>query len=153
MQPYLTICSLVGIFALAGCTSRPASRSADALVSEAHGFITEYAVELSHGNRDALVRRYDRRGAFFVGEGTKEYWPGDSISRWYRHHWPAPEFVEFRNLSYEPLGDSAVAVIGQFRWTAKQTTDTAMYAYTAILLRQNDHLVIRVEDESRPVVR
>ena len=153
MQRYFTACSLIGLVALVGCTSRAASTSADALVSAARSFMTGYGRDLSHGNREALVRRYDRRGAFFVGEGTKEYWPNDSISSWYRHHWLAPAFVEFRNLSYEPLGDSAVAVIGQFRWTAKQTTDTAMFAYTAILLKQNEHLVIRVEDESRPALR
>ena len=152
MQRQIVTSCLIGLAAL-GCSSRGAPAVSDSLVAEARAFMSQYAMELSRGDREALIRRYDARGAFFVGDGTKEYWSADSVSSWYRRRWAAPVFVEFRDLSYEPLGDSAVAVLGQFRWTARGTADTMTFSYTAILLRRQARLGIRVEDESTDTTR
>lgn len=129
--PVRQLCAIALAAASACTTSGSPPPSTDALVADAQRFMSEYATELVGKDRAALVGRYDPRGVFVVGDGTKELWSADSVSAWYRNHWPAPAYFAFSEFSYEPLGDSAIAVLGRFRWVTEGTSDTTTYAYTA----------------------
>jgi hypothetical protein len=106
-----------------------------------------YGRDLLEGNREGVANRYDRRGAYLLGSGSKEIKSYDSIATSYRTRWNKPASFEWQDLSFEPLGPDAVAVAGRFRW-GRGTGDPLPFSYTAVLVRQDGVLRIRVEDES-----
>ena len=131
----------------AGRASAQAAAGPDALVREAEAFMAAYARDLLAGDRDRIVERYDPRGAYFLGQGRKELAPMDSIRANYHGGWRPPASFEWQDLSYEAAGPDAVVVVGRFVW-GTSTGRRFTYSYTALLLRQDGRLRIRVEDES-----
>jgi len=133
---------------------RAANAAADAIEAaanqiEAEAFMARYADELRAGNRAAIAARYDRRGAWRLGHGEKsfEQWP--AIRDFYAGpQWQPPASFEWRELSFEPAGPDAVVVAGLFRWGAAGGAEPRTYSYTALLVRQDGELRIRLEDES-----
>ena len=116
--------------------------------AEARAFMESYAQDLRGGAREAIVARYDRRGAYLVGNGRKELLPVDSLRAIYTgQNWQPPASFEWRDLSYEVLGDDAVMVVGRFEWTDAQGRMLPV-SYTGLLLRQDGEWRIRLEDES-----
>lgn len=119
------------------------------LLAEAILFMEAYAADLRTGNRAAIAGRYDRSGAWRLGNGNKsfEQWP--AIRDHYAGpQWQPPASFEWRDLSYEPAGPDAVVVAGLFRWGAAGGAEPRTYSYTALLVRQDGELRIRLEDES-----
>lgn len=114
--------------------------------AEARAFMASYARDLRAGAREAIVARYDRRGAYRVGSGQKTLEPMDSIRAGYMGPWQPPRVFEWRDLSYEVLGDDAVMVVGRFEWTDQQGRLLPM-SYTGLLVRQDGEWRIRLEDE------
>jgi hypothetical protein len=114
---------------------------------EARDFMAGYADDLRAGRRQAIVNRYDKRGAFRVGEGEKLLESLEMIRAAYLTQWTPPKFFEWRNLSFEPLSSDAVLVIGLFDWGTGNGR-SASFSYTALLNRQDGSLKIRLEDES-----
>jgi len=121
---------------------------AAALTAEAEAFMAGYADALRAGDRAGLAARYDRRGAFRLGHGEKTFERWEAIRAFYAGpQWQPPARFEWRALSYEPAGANAVVVAGLFLWgTAGGVPRT--YSYTALLVRQDGELRIRLEDES-----
>jgi hypothetical protein len=121
---------------------------------EAEMFMARYANELRAGDRAAIAARYDRRGAWRLGHGEKsfEQWP--AIRDFYAGpQWQPPASFEWRDLTFEPAGPDAVVVAGLFRW-GSGGAEPRTYSYTALLIRQDGELRIRLEDESgRPAGR
>ena len=116
--------------------------------AEARAFMESYARDLQAGAREAIVGRYDRRGAYLVGNGRKELLPVDSLRAIYTGaDWQPPATFTWRDLSYEVLGDDAVMVVGRFEWTDAQGRMLPV-SYTGLLLRQDGEWRIRLEDES-----
>jgi hypothetical protein len=116
--------------------------------AEARAFMESYAQDLRAGAREAIVARYDRRGAYRVGNGQKTFEPMDSIRATYTGAgWQPPAVFEWRDLSYEVLSDDAVMVVGRFEWTDAQGRMLPI-SYTGLLLRQDGEWRIRLEDES-----
>jgi hypothetical protein len=108
-----------------------------------------YARDLLAGNRAAIAARYDRTGAYFLGNGRKEFSPYDSVVAQYRGAgWSPPVSFAWHDLSFEPAGPDAVVVAGQFDWTAAAGAQPVTLSYTALLHRQEGVLRIRLEDES-----
>jgi hypothetical protein len=105
-----------------------------------------YADDLRHGRRVSIVDRYDRRGAYRVGEGEKTLESWELIRAAYLTQWSPPSSFVWRDLSYEPLGD-AVIVIGLFDWGLADGRKLS-FSYTGLLVRQDGELRIRLEDES-----
>lgn len=145
------------LVAAAGCAS--AGRSAGDPTAEARAFMESYARDLQAGNREGLADRYDRRGAYMLINGEKLLEPYDSIAARYRTSWRPPATFQWEDLSYEVVGPDAVVVAGRFAWT-RAGAPAVRYAYSALLLRQQGALRIRLEDESvdvraipRPVCR
>ena len=143
--------------ALGVACSQPADRAAAragasagaGVVEEARAFMDAYARDLLAGDRAAVGARYDRTGAYFLGNGRKEFMPYDSIVAQYAAaSWTPPASFAWRDLSFEPAGPDAVVVAGQFAWGAAAGSPPLTMSYTALLHRQDGALRIRVENES-----
>lgn len=118
------------------------------IVIEAKTFMAGYAGDLIGGDRNAITNRYDRRGAWRVGEGEKVFESWEAIRRIYAEKWQKPARFGWRDLSYEPIGPDAIVIIGLFDWGLDDGGPPITLSYTALLTRQEGELRIRVEDES-----
>jgi hypothetical protein len=126
-----------------------AAQSADsALVTEARAFMDGYGNDLRTGDREAIAGRYDRRGVHFMFNGNREYAQWDSLAAQYRTSWRQPAAFEWRDLVYEPAGPESVVVNGNFLWTMAAGEQPVRFRYTALLVRREGALRIRLEDES-----
>jgi hypothetical protein len=138
---------LVGAAFLASALGANAEPSNSALLDDAKSFMKSYATDLQMGNRDALVKRYDARGAYFVGQGKKELMTVEQIKKLYQESWKPPTSFAWSDLSYEAVGNDAVVVIGGFDWGIADKK-VVHASYTALLIRSGGKLGIRLEDES-----
>ena len=144
--------AVVLLVASTACATAPggmqASPSGAGVVEEARAFMDSYARDLLAGNRAAIAARYDRRGAYFMGNGQKEFETYDAIvARYGGPRWNPPAAFEWRDLSFEPAGPDAVIVAGRFVW-GRQGRAPMTLSYTGFLHRQDGVLRIRLEDES-----
>jgi hypothetical protein len=121
--------------------------SAQSIEKEARDFMLGYADDLRSGRRLAIANRYDKRGAFRLGEGEKTFETPEVIKAAYLTQWTPPRTFEWRNLTYEVLSQDAVLVIGLFDWGTGDGRKVA-FSYTGLLVRQDGSLRIRLEDES-----
>ena len=115
--------------------------------TEARDFMDDYADDLRSGRRQSIADRYDKRGAYRVGEGQKVLETLESIRASYMRGWAPPATFAWRDLSFEPLGADAVVVTGLFDW-GTATGKNLAFSYTGLLVRQDGELRIRLEDES-----
>jgi hypothetical protein len=119
------------------------------IVAEARAFMADYARALLAGDRAGIAGRYDRDGAFFLGDGRKTFETHARIIAQYAGaDWQPPHRFEWRDLSYEPAGADAVVVAGLFLWTPGVGAEPFTFSYTALLHRRDGALRIRLEDES-----
>jgi hypothetical protein len=132
--------------AATGAASRPGA-STTAPMAQAQAFMDAYAADLRSGARESIADRYDPRGAWLVGNGQKALQPADSIRARYVSRWRPPASFEWQDLSYEAAGPDAVVVTGLFLWGVSAERRLRC-SYTALLLRQDGRLRIRLEDES-----
>lgn len=142
------IVGLLIAVSVAGC--RPATIPAADAISEAEiaAFMRDYATDLRTRNVEAVIARYDSAGVYLLGNGNKMFVPKDSLAARYRAAWKGPEYFEWRDLSFEPAGPSAMVVAGQFHWVDLGGTDTLRYSYTSLVRKTSAGLRIRLEDES-----
>jgi hypothetical protein len=155
-RPHFVLLALAAL--VAACRARPsepASERRDSLPQattityDAQQFMETYARDLLAGDRAAIVARYDRTGAFLLGNGRKTFASYDSIvTRYAGAGWSPPAGFEWSDLSFEPVGTDAIVVAGRFRWIAKAGAAPIIGSYSALLRRQNGVLRIRLEDES-----
>jgi hypothetical protein len=111
--------------------------------------MADYARALIAGDRAGIAARYDRNGAYAMGNGRKAFGPYTRIVAQYASaQWQPPHRFEWRDLSFEPIGNDAVVIAGQFAWTRREGAEPSIYSYTALLRRQDGVLRIRLEDES-----
>ena len=121
------------------------------IVAEARAFMASYGDALQQGDRAGIAARYDRTGAFHLGNGRKSFESYARIQAIYASaDWQPPHRFEWRDLSYEPAGPDAIVIAGQFAWTQREGAEPFVYSYTALLHRQDGVLRIRLEDESGP---
>ncbi|HYD11300.1 MAG TPA: DUF4440 domain-containing protein [Allosphingosinicella sp.] len=129
--------------------AQPAAPAEAPVVAEARAFMSAYADALRAGDRAGIAGRYDRTGAFHLGNGRKSFESHARIQAIYASaDWQPPHRFEWRDLSYEPVGADAVVIAGQFAWTPREGAEPLVYSYTALLRRQDGVLRIRLEDES-----
>ena len=141
---------IAAFFALLAFTAPLAAQPAKPPIAvEAASFMASYAEALLAGDRAGIAARYDRNGAFFLGNGRKTFESHAAITAQYAGAgWQPPGRFEWRDLSYEPAGPDAVVVAGQFLWTVRDGAEPMVFSYTALLHRQDGALRIRLEDES-----
>ena len=125
-----------------------ADEPADSVVTEAQAFMEGYARDLAAGDRTAVADRYSRSGAYLLGSGAKVLERYAGIVADYSEHWQAPAAFAWRDLSFEPLGHDRIVVTGGFEWTSRDATAPTAYAYTALLIREDGELRIRLEHEN-----
>ena len=143
------IIALLILFSSAPLAAQPAARPEPAVVTEARAFMDSYAEALRAGDRTGIAGRYDRNGAFFLGNGRKRFEThAQIIANYAGPAWQPPHRFEWRNLSYEPIGYDAVVIAGQFAWTMREGAEPLVFSYTGLLRRQDGVLRIRLEDES-----
>jgi hypothetical protein len=119
------------------------------VVTEARAFMASYAEVLLAGDRAGISVRYDREGAWLLGNGAKRFETYAQIQAVYAgSQWQPPYRFAWRDLSFEPAGADAVVVAGQFLWTVRDGSEPMVFSYTALLHRQDGVLRIRLEDES-----
>lgn len=131
----------------------PANSTSDVAetVGEAQRFMNDYARELAAGDRAAIARRYMRGGAWFLGHGEKAFEPFARIeARYAGPEWTPPRSFEWRDLSIEPVDGDAVMVAGLGLWEPADGGPIVTLSYTALLIREDGELRIRLEDESTP---
>jgi hypothetical protein len=146
---FLAVVIATGSAACAAGGAPAGGPSQAGVVEEARAFMDSYARDLLAGNRAAISARYDRGGAYFMGNGRKEFEPYDSIAaRYGGPRWSPPATFEWRDLSFEPVGPDAVVVVGRFLWGRRGAAAPVALSYTGLLRRQDGVLRIRLEDES-----
>jgi hypothetical protein len=117
--------------------------------ADVQSFMDAYGNDLRNGDREAVAGRYDRRGAYFLGNGKKQLRSFDEIRQRYLQTWRPPLSFSWRDLSFERAGDNAVLVVGLLDWGTPEGQIT--FSYTGLLLRDGKSFKIRLEDESRAV--
>jgi len=149
MDPHIShiIPSLMFLPALFQVRELTAARGEVPIDIDAREFMNGYADDLRHGRRQAIVDRYDRRGAYRVGEGEKNLESWELIRAAYMTQWTPPVRFAWRELSYEVVSDDAVIVIGLFDWGLADGRKLT-FSYTGLLVRIEGELRIRLEDES-----
>lgn len=146
MRTILTAIALLASPLAAFAQAAPAAVAEAPIVAEARAFMTGYAADLRSGNREGLVARYDRRGVYFPTTQSR-FMSFEGIGNLYRGEWGPPVSFEWKDLTFEPLGPDAIAVTGHFLWEEPRG-QTALLAYTGVLVRQDGVLRIRIEHES-----
>ncbi len=150
--------TLLALLAVGGAAAAEAAAAAGAsrearsrapIVREAEAFMEGYAADLRAGDRAAIADRYDRRGAWRLGNGEKSFDSWEGIRTFYGSaSWEPPSSFAWRDLSFEPMGRDAVLVAGLFDWGSVDGKPPVTVSYTGVLVRQGGKLRIRLEDES-----
>ncbi|HKP69218.1 MAG TPA: DUF4440 domain-containing protein [Pyrinomonadaceae bacterium] len=125
----------------------PPQKAVTATERDIKQFYDSYAEDLRQHRREGIANRYDERGYFSLGNGTKQFISFADNKKRYTTQWTGPKNFEWKDLSFEVLSPSAAAVTGLFDWTgASGEKDTL--SYTAVLTKQSGQWRIRIEDES-----
>ena len=85
-------------------------------------FFDSYAEDLRGHKREAIADRYDRRGVYLVGNGTKSLVPFDQVRERYLTKWSGPKAFAWKDLSVEVISKDSAVVTGLFEWTAASGT-------------------------------
>jgi hypothetical protein len=131
--------------ALAGCSTARSEDGVSGVEAEARRFMAGYAVDMQNQDREALAARYQRQGAYRMLHGRKRFLVHDSIVEYFQERWLPPDAFRFDDMSYEVLSDDAAVVIGLMRFDDPDGR-AAVGSYTALLVREDGELRIRVED-------
>ena len=110
-------------------------------------FYDDYAEDRRAQRREAIVDRYDRRGAYLMGNGSKRFETFEQIKDVYMNKWSGPKAFAWKDLSIEPISKSAAVVVGKFEWQTAAGL-TMNFSYTGVLVKLDGKWRIRVEDES-----
>lgn len=110
-------------------------------------FYSEYAEDLRQHRREKLADRYDPRGVYHMGNGSKNFETLAQIRDIYMTKWIGPKAFEWKDLSVEVLSKEAAAVLARFEWTTAKG-QVLNFSYTGVLVKRDGKWRIRIEDES-----
>ncbi len=106
------------------------------------------ARDLISNNRSALVARYDKRGAFLLGNWGVELVPFDSLStQIYGSDWKPPAQFGWHNVHIDAVGPRTSIVYAQFVWRTA-AGDSVLTSYTGVFVKDGRNWRIRSEHES-----
>jgi quercetin dioxygenase-like cupin family protein len=114
---------------------------------EIREFYDAYADDLRLARREAIAERYDTRGFYSLGNGSKSLISFEVNKQRYLTGWTPPQSFAWRDLSIEVVSPDAAAVTSLFEWKGATGT-TATLSYTALLVKRAGKWRIRIEDES-----
>jgi quercetin dioxygenase-like cupin family protein len=115
--------------------------------SEIREFFNSYAEDLRLHRGDAIAARYDSRGYFRMGNGTKTLVSYEDNQKRYLNNWAGPKSFKWKNLSIEVLSPDSAVVTALFDWRIG-SSESRLYSYTGLLTKQSGKWRIRLEDES-----
>ena len=110
-------------------------------------FFDSYAEDLRQHRREAIANRYDPRGYFRMGNGSKTLVSLEDVKNRYLTKWVGPKSFEWRDISIEVLSPEAAVVVGLFDWQ-RDVGDKVTFSYTGLLVKHSGKWRIRLEDES-----
>ena len=114
---------------------------------ELRQFYDAYTEDLRQRRPEAIANRYDARGYFSLGNGTKRFVSFEDNKKQYMTRWTGPKNFDWKDLSFEVLSPTPAADAGLFDWTSASGQKETL-SYTAILTKQSGQWRIRIEDES-----
>jgi hypothetical protein len=143
--------TLAALFIIAASVFAVAAQTASGPMSETErsvrSFYDGYADDLRQARREGIVDRYDRRGAYLMGNGSKRLQTFEQIKDVYMTKWSGPKSFEWKDLSVEVMSKDAAAVTARFEWTTA-SGQILNFSYTGVLVKQDGKWRIRIEDES-----
>ena len=145
---YFALCLVLTVAVMGQQTpTGSGSSGVSQIEKELRQFYEAYAADLRGHRAEAIANRYDPRGYFAMGNGSKRFVEFEDNKKRYMTQWTGPKSFEWRDLSFEVLSPSSATVVGVFDWTnASGAKDTL--SYTGVLTKQSGQWRIRVEDES-----
>jgi hypothetical protein len=145
---YLLICCCLVIKAQKVKTSTPQNQNNVAATErEIKEFFDSYADDLRQHRRGAIANRYDPRGYYRMGNGSKTFVSFDDVKNRYLTRWTGPKSFEWRDISIEVLSSEAAIIVGLFDWQ-RDAGEKTTFSYTGLLVKHSGKWRIRVEDES-----
>jgi len=150
---FLFVCCLLlggGLVAEAQKVESPKPQKQNDVASterEIREFFDSYAEDLRQHRREAIANRYDARGYFRMGNGSKRLVSFADTKERYLTRWTGPKSFEWKDLSIEVLSSDAAVVTGLFDLESA-AGQKATFSYTGLLIKQTGKWRIRVEDES-----
>ena len=117
------------------------------IVAEARSFMDGYADDIREGDAAAVAARYAPGGAWMVQHGSAFNATHQQITTRYTTQWEGPAAFAWRDLTFVPVDDDAITVIGRFDWTTPEGEVQRM-TYNGLLVRSAGELRIRIEDEA-----
>lgn len=147
------IFSIVGMIAIpafaAAQDAKAQSNSGDGSKAEAEirKFFDSYGEDLRKHDREAIARRYDRRGIYLMGNGRKSLMSYEAIRNRYLKDWNGPKNFLWKDVSVEVTSNTSAVVTALFEWSA-DSPEPAKCSYTGLFLKRAGEWRIRVEDES-----
>ena len=139
---FSTCLCLLLFYTVAGAQNAPQPGAEN----ELRQFYDSYAEDLRKHRREEIANRYDARGYFSMGNGSKNFVSFEDNKKRYMTQWAGPKSFEWKDLSFEILSPNSAAVTGLFDWTGASGTRTI--SYTGVLTKQSGQWRIRIEDES-----
>lgn len=153
MKKFLSVAVFALAFlqiSLAQLPANPPSRLQGGMAAaerELREFFDSYAEDLRKHRSEAIADRYDSRGYYRMGNGTKQFVSFGDNKKLYTASWVGPKTFEWKDLSFDILTPESAAVTGLFEWQSSNGSK-ATYSYTGVLAKQTGGWRIRVEDES-----
>lgn len=115
--------------------------------AELKRFYDDYADDLIKGRGEAIANRYDARGYYSLGNGSKRLVSFDDAKKRYTTAWSAPKSFAWKDMSFELLSPTSATVTGLFDWE-RPSGEKLTLSYSGVLTKQSGQWRIRVEDES-----
>jgi ketosteroid isomerase-like protein len=146
---YLLIC---GCLATEAQDNNPPIKQSQNIAStaaerEIREFFNSYAEDLRLHRGEAIAARYDSRGYYRMGNGTKTLVSFEDNKKRYLNNWVGPKSFEWKDLSIEVLSEDTAMVTALFDWQIG-AAESRLYSYTGVLTKQAGKWRIRLEDES-----
>lgn len=110
-------------------------------------FYDSYADDLRQHRREAIANRYDRRGVYLMGNGSKRFQTLEQIKETYMTKWSGPKSFAWKDLSVEVISKDSAAVVAKFEWVTA-SGEKFDFSYTGLLIKYKGEWRIRIEDES-----
>lgn len=114
---------------------------------ELRKFYDEYAEDLRQQRREAIADRYDSRGYFRLGNGSKQLVAFEDNKQNYLKRWTGPRTFIWKDLSFEIHSKTFASVVGLGEWEAA-SGQKSVISYSGVLTKTKGKWKIRIEDES-----
>lgn len=148
----MRVALLLILVTLAGAAAAVGQANTDAkTVAEVRAFYDGYAKDLREHRRESIADRYDARGTYLLGNGSKSLETLADNRRFYMTKWTGPKSFAWKDMEFEVVSPTAVVVISRFEWAAEKEPKPVTCSYTGLVIKASDGVWrIRVEDESCP---